>query len=298
MRAMIGLNSAVAMAPEELHWWTRFVPSLRQARGDRTWQGFLDRFVDWPLTRRLGLDPDELRARLGSVPPGDRAAVFASTMRAFAARLGKPRWGEKTPQLELFVREIWVAFPRASFVYMVRDPRDVVASMYHYRPRRPRRRIARDLMWVVLNWRESVRLASRESAAHPALFHVVRYEDLVSRPTDVMEDLCRRLGLDVEPGMLEPERFPSFSLSLSTSPFGSHEGIDQAAVGRHRGLLPPRRIRIVEWLLAAEMSRLGYEPERPALGVAETALLLFELAGAAADGAVRSLDRLVRGVPR
>jgi hypothetical protein len=233
-------------------------------------------------------------------PPSRRATMRRCSRRrcAFAARLGKPRWGEKTPQVELLIREIRAAFPEASFVYMVRDPRDVAVSMFHYRPRQPRRRIARDLTWVALNWRESVRLALRESAADPARFHVVRYEGLVTRPSEVIDDLCRRLGLDFEPEMLEPERFPGFEVSLDTSPFGPHEGIDQAAVGRYRGLLPPRRIRIVEWLLGTEMRRLGYEPESPGLGFREAVLLPFELAGAAADATLRSVDRAVRGVPR
>ncbi|HEV8516598.1 MAG TPA: sulfotransferase [Candidatus Limnocylindrales bacterium] len=297
MRAILGMNSAVAMPPEELHWWTRLLPRYRQATGGRDWQLFLDRFADWPQTRLLGLDRDELRARLESLQPGDHGQVFGTTMRAFAERLGKPRWGDKAPQLELFVSQIGEAFPGAAFVYMVRDPRDVAISMYHYRPRFPRRRIARDVTWVTLNWRESVRVARGVAARDPGRFFLVRYETLVDRPRETIAELCGQLGLEFELPMLEPHRFAGFG-ARGNSSFGEHDGIDRAGLARHLGRLPARQVRLCEWLLGDELAAMGYAPERPPLGAREAALLPLEVAGAAADASVRALDRLVRGVPR
>jgi hypothetical protein len=298
MRAIIGLNSAVAMAPAELHWWTRLLSSHRRTTGDRAWPAFLERFVDWPPTQRLGLDRTELLERLRRVPAGDHSGVFGATMRAFAAHLGKPRWGEKTPQLELYSGEIREAFPGASFVYMVRDPRDVVASTFRFRARPPRRRVARDVTWVALNWRESIRLALREGANDPDRFLVVSYERLVDRPRETIEGICQKLGLEFEPAMLDPERFRGFAAFQATSLSGPHQGIDRVALGTHRSRLAPRKRWICERLLQREMRQLGYEPEQGRLGIVEAALLPVELAGAAGDASLRRLDRIARGAPR
>jgi hypothetical protein len=298
MRAILGLNSAVAMAPEELHWWTRLLSSQRRTTGDRAWPAFLDRFVDWPPTQRLGLDRAQLLELLSRVPPGDHSGVFGTTMQEFAARLGKPRWAEKTPQLELYSGDIRAAFPGASFVYMVRDPRDVVASTFQLRARPPRRRAARDVAWVALNWRESVRWALREAAKDPDGFLVVSYEGLVERPKETIEGICQKVGLRFESAMLDPERFEGFAASQATSSSGPHEGIDRVALGAHRRRLAPRKRWICEWLLQREMRQLGYEPEQGRLGLVEAALLPLELAGAAGDASLRRLDRTARGAPR
>src|SRR5690606_33444432 len=50
-------------------------------------------------------------------------------MRAVAARQGKPRWLEKTPGNIAHVDRIWSAWPDAQVLHIVRDPRDVYASL-------------------------------------------------------------------------------------------------------------------------------------------------------------------------
>lgn len=299
MRAILGCHSQIAMAPLELHWWTVLHRRHRRARRGPAWESFLEEFGTWPGTRSLGFEPAEIRSLVDRLPPGDHGAVFGAVMRAYAQRLGKPRWGEKTPQLELCLGEVLDAFPGARFVYMLRDPRDVAVSMYHFRPRSgARRRVVRDVAWVSLNWRGSVRVALRELTAHPERFVVVRYESLVERPAETVDGLCRWLGIASEPAMLEPDRFPGSHRAAGDRSVEGAAGIDARAVGRYRDGLAPRKVRISEWLLRGELEAAGYLPARPPLGKREAALLPIELAGAAADAAVRATDRLVRGLPR
>jgi hypothetical protein len=297
MRAILGLHSAVAMAPSELHWWTRLYPAHRRAVSGPAWTRFIDLFVDWGPTRDLGVPRELLLSHLRSLPPGAFARVFGATMGAFAARLHRPRWAEKTPQLELFTAEIRKGFPDAYFVYLVRDPRDVVVSTSAFRSAFARRRLTRDVGWVALNWRESVRCAIRQADSDDR-FLVVRYEELVSRPGETVAALCGRLGLDFEPAMLDPDRFTGFAESKARSGFDPPAQIDGTAIGRFRGRLSPRKQWICERLLGRDMERLGYAPDLARLGVGESALLPLELAVAAADGAVRRVDRFLRGRPR
>ena len=47
-------------------------------------------------------------------------------------RAGKLRWGEKSPMNVLYLDRIFKYFPRAQFIHMIRDGRDVSCSLRHF----------------------------------------------------------------------------------------------------------------------------------------------------------------------
>jgi len=49
---------------------------------------------------------------------------------------GKSRWGEKTPTNVLHLDYIFRHFPRAKFIHMIRDGRDVACSLRHFPKRK------------------------------------------------------------------------------------------------------------------------------------------------------------------
>lgn len=66
---------------------------------------------------------------------------------------------------------------------MARDPRDVIVSRHGKRP---------DMYWYdIPRWRQC-QTAARRAVGHPR-FITVRYEDLVTRPDDVQQQLARRI---------------------------------------------------------------------------------------------------------
>lgn len=70
------------------------------------------------------------------------------------------------------------------FIFMVRDPRDVVSSKHYSAP---------DRYFTNLRvWREHARVA-RALRDHPR-FHVVRYEDLITKPDEVQTTLTKAMG--------------------------------------------------------------------------------------------------------
>lgn len=109
---------------------------------------------------------------------------------------GHERWAEKTPANIFYFEKILEHF-RGSvhLIECVRDGRDVVTSIHP----------EDDAPWVpVERWIEAVE-AGRELQDHPRVY-TVRYEDLVERTLETIEDLYEFLGLPIEG---EPEAWIS-----------------------------------------------------------------------------------------
>jgi len=104
------------------------------------------------------------------------------------------RWSEKTPKNVLYARRaLRYLGPRARFIHIVRDGRDVVTSK-HFR--------APDRYWVAPErWIHDVG-AGRKLEGNPRV-HTLRYEDLVRRLEPTLRDLCAFLDMPFDRKMLE-----------------------------------------------------------------------------------------------
>ena len=134
------------------------------------------------------------------------------------AETGTSIWAEKTPRNILHFPTILEMFPNARLVHMLRDGRDVVASILKA-PWRHDRHQGKSREERVADaarlWRDSVS-AGLCLRADPRV-HLLCYEDFVASPRAVLSDLFERLGLDWNPEMdafLEGEGACVFSSSV------------------------------------------------------------------------------------
>jgi hypothetical protein len=202
-----------------------------------------------------------LLPRLGLVEPTP-ARLFAAYLRHEAAQHGAPVACEHTPRNVYVLPELLALYPDARVVVLLRDPRDVLASQKHkWRaaflggrfPRREQLRLRVNYHPVTtsLLWRGAVRAGD---AVRDERVLQLRFEDLVAEPARHVEALCRHVGLDFDPTLLE--------VSVAGSSFGPGSqatGLDRAAVGRWaRGALTPTEAAICDRLTATERARHGY----------------------------------------
>ena len=80
----------------------------------------------WP---DLGLDPADALRALEQAQPWSLGNGLRALYATLAVRDGKPRWGDKTPVHSAFMPGLAAALPEARFIHVIRDGRDVAASV-------------------------------------------------------------------------------------------------------------------------------------------------------------------------
>ncbi|MBW3633690.1 MAG: sulfotransferase [Chloroflexi bacterium] len=156
-------------------------------------------------------------------------------------------------------------YPRARELFLVRDFRDMIASMVAYNARKGfgdfgRETAASDAAWLA-DLRRGVlalRDAWRERGDPGSL---VRYEDLVRKPEMTLPPLLTSLGLDAAPetvGVLISTAAPD---APGLSGHGTARSPD-ASIGRWRQDLPPDLLTAVEETFADLLAEFGYASQQ------------------------------------
>jgi hypothetical protein len=225
------------------------VYTRRRAFGDLGAPAARRRFVtEYLATQRIrksGLDLNGLQERLlrdaTSYP-----ALFASLMEHFAAAQGKSRWGEKSPQHSLFTETLCEWFPGAAIIHLVRDPREVVASLQLVPW------ASNSVITNAITWRRYNQAARRSS--HRPEYLMVHYHDLVNHPERELRRICSLLGEEYSAAMLVPEEAAPQSpqSQLIRAPTTAER------LGKWREQLTDEDVAIVEWTVGSDLASFGY----------------------------------------
>lgn len=231
------------------------------ARFLREWQ------VDAPLLREVfaamdgfsgqctRFDRADLDAALDGLAPAGMAAVVAHLCRELSGAGEGVAFGGKETICEEFLPHLLDSGFRC--LVILRDPRDVLASLNHGRGRDYGGRL-KPTLFNLRNWRKSAAF-SLYLEDRPG-FCWIRYEDLVSRPLEVLDRVAPVLGVDPFPedllsGGLRDRNGRAWS---GNSSHGARPGVSSGSVGIHQRLLPAGVARLVEAVCYPELVRLGY----------------------------------------
>jgi hypothetical protein len=130
----------------------------------------------------------------------DAVRAYATTLYESALRpSGKRLFLDKTPRYYFICDELRRAFPKAKFIFLLRNPLAVLASVLETWVKQD---------WSILRWYQADLLqAPRLIATGIREFGdagiVVRYEEFVSDPTSKVQQLCQRLEVPFHSEMLE-----------------------------------------------------------------------------------------------
>ncbi|HSQ37629.1 MAG TPA: hypothetical protein VLS92_07040, partial [Acidimicrobiia bacterium] len=143
---------------------------------------------------------------------------------------------------------------------ILRDPRDLIASIHH-RVLDNQTGDPRPVLYSLRAWRKSVAVALAY-ASSPA-FRWLRYEDLTADPSGQLQAVSALLGVpSVEAGVFaEGIRLRDGSIWRSNSSFEGMVGISAASRGRYRKVLSDDVVRYIEAVCSPEMGAVGYALE-------------------------------------
>ncbi|MEV8507321.1 sulfotransferase [Actinoplanes sp. NPDC051475] len=258
LQLMLHAHPRIAIPPE-----TRFVlAAYREYRefGDlrlpENRRALARRIVDRVETRfcDLGLDPEETVERIAA-GPGTLGSVLATIFQSYAARFGKPRWGDKRPaylhNVDILVR----LFPDAQFINIVRDGRDCVASLKEMSWHR------KDIYATVAAWARAVDDARRAARSlGGSQWYELRYEDLVADPHARLTELCSYLGEEYHPAMAEPSAVAEVAVpSFKTWHARTHTPVTTQRVQSWQTRLTAEEIALCEAALGSRLVANGYE---------------------------------------
>ncbi|HTR35650.1 MAG TPA: sulfotransferase [Bryobacteraceae bacterium] len=256
LRQMLSRHPRIAICGETHFLTTVYNERTRRVFGDLRDEANRQRLIDAYLaTRRaqrgIRMDFSRLKERL--LRDGDSLqSLFAAILKAYAESQGKQRWGEKTPQHARFTELLFEWYPDALLLHVVRDPRDVVASLLR-RPAAANSAVLNARAWLRLN------LAARRSQARPGYLEV-RYEALTAEPEEQLRKICRCAGEEYSSSMLSPEQ-QELERSSAMDRFRTPLSTDR--LGTWRQDLSPIEAAQIESTLGGQMETFGYSRQMP-----------------------------------
>lgn len=180
-------------------------------------------------------------------------AVYSLHMAKFGE--GITRWGDKTPANTKVMDDILSVFPNALFLNVVRDGADVVDA--HVRAGF----LGGDPVRAARHWVESVEASRRFAARHADRIMTVRYEDLVTEPAMVMQQICAFAKIDYDDSMLEDIE-PAKKIIRAMNEKIHHklrQPISPAFIGQGRKALSPHTRNQIARIVNETLLRCGYQ---------------------------------------
>lgn len=201
LQSLVASHSSIASFPE-----THFFSNLESnSRWVRT-LGFPGRGLKQNFRKfSESLDRQGYRAAMPAIlwPKSKLPQAFVNCLDDLAAQMSSLIWLEKTPmhvfQIDLIKRHV----PDAKFIHIIRNSRDVVASLYEVTRKAPEdwgSPGGRSIEKCVAQWNRSI----IQSFIHEGMedHHIVYFDDLTDNPAACLQGVCKFLEVEYEREML------------------------------------------------------------------------------------------------
>ncbi len=169
-------------------------------------------------------------------------------MQMGLAKHGKKRWGIKSPSLVFNLDQVFRYFPRAQFIHVLRDGRDVICSLRSH----PKYRVVDGVReetgitnpWehCVARWRDSTTAGLKWRS--DSRYCEVKYEDLTQEPAQIIGSILAWLGHNFCDSMLDFYRKDTNEGIDSPHP-GVKLPVYTGAMGRWRQDLPDEALGLL-----------------------------------------------------
>jgi hypothetical protein len=228
-------------------WWPR-LPGKSNLRED-----FFNVVTTMKNWSDFHVSTESFNRALLEIEPFNTSAGLRAFFRLYTARFGKPRWGDKTPFYNQYLRTVAQILPEAHFIHIIRDGRDAAASG------KGLPFVGDDVELIGKNWSNQIRETRCQSQTCRHYLEI-RFEDLVLNTTEVLRKICDFIQLDYEADMELYHRNAAERMSELENTYdenGKVEVAKEARWSRHRFTAqPPEPSRIGRWKTALTADEL------------------------------------------
>ena len=249
IRDLLRSHSHITFPPE-----SHFIPQIYRLYGNprnedeavKIASAILD--IHWVKRFGLSLTPSSFS---GCRSYGE---IVSAIFQEWARVEGKPRWGDKTPQYVTDIPALVEIFPSCKIIHIYRDGRDVALSL------RKQWFGPGNVYTAARAWKRMMVKGRRDGrTAGPERYFELRYETLLERPRETMEEVCGFIGEPFTEAVLTPN-FIKSELKRS-SRYGTKTGILKGNHGKWRKQMPEADRAVFESIAGDLLDELGYETE-------------------------------------
>ncbi|MEM1183607.1 MAG: sulfotransferase [Planctomycetota bacterium] len=262
LQRMLDAHPRIRVVPPETRFFLDLAPRAK-GLSDPVAPGDLQSYDEIIAANRFLADAglaDEYRAFVHESPRSTRE-LYEWLVRETTSESEADWLGEKTPQHWRKVDAIAECYPKARFIHIYRDPRDVVASLL------------RQTFWTEHTtsvyrtaklWPSVMATAERlTETLGPRRAIEIRYETLADEPGATLETLCAFLDAEFDEAMLRYNQttnhgFPEAEMAGKA---GALQPLQNTRHGRYAKFLRPDQIRLVEMIAGERLRQRGYETD-------------------------------------
>jgi hypothetical protein len=219
---MVNAHSEIAVTPET-HWIPRFTKKRWGVTRGLVTPELIPRLFEHPGFVALGIGREELVKLMGTGEPITYSAFVSGIFDLYGNAQRKRLVGDKTPGYVRRMKTLHLLWPKARFVHLIRDGRDVYLSMASRPLELPKAGVfdswaEHPVPTAALWWELNVRLGREAGKAlGPELYYEMRYESLTANPPEECAKLCSFLGVPYDDSML---RFYEGRIGTKAEPGG------------------------------------------------------------------------------
>ncbi len=262
MRGFLTSHPNISIPAVGSNMWTYFYGQYGNLARSDNFERCLADLMRYKHVRFLQPDPDRIRLEFWEGPT-TYAHLFELFLIHHAQREDKPRWGCQTGLIEQYADQLFEAHPNLRLIHMVRDPRDRYEASLALWPNGKGRAGGATARWLY-----SVRLAERNVRRHPNAYLIVRFEDLVEDPAQVLHQVCRFVGEEFRSEMLDMPAAPKHRDLLAAG--NGDTLLSNAFVGRYRTDIESGELAYIQRMARRRMVSYGYRLEDLGFSVGQT----------------------------
>lgn len=269
LRLMLDVHQEIAAAPEcgFLHWWYNKYKNweIQDAADNSKITAFVNDLFTSRKIENWQLDRENLLTFIKAKQPAAYAELGLAVYQFWAAQ------EKKAPRVILdknnyyidHLEDLAAIWPDATFIWIVRDGRDVACSykaiheLKSNSPYKPRLPVA--IEEIAREWsRNNLKIqAFLEFTASP--YVMIRLEDLILQPEKTLTEVTRFFDLPYDPEMTKFYQLKAEPDSTMDWKPKTRQKLDGTTVGKYKHLLRPAEIARFEEIAGDVLKHFNYE---------------------------------------